>query len=249
VAPERSRQIGGNYRCLSNAVLSYHHGMNPDEKREYNRLYQIANKARIEAKRAERKANAARRCSVPGCDRVYDTRGYCARHYMAWRRNGDATEVRQQQIHGKTLEERVAAYINRAEGCWEWTSARNPQGYGVLRVGEGNKLAHRLTYEQAYGPIPLGMYVLHRCDNPGCVRPDHLFLGTLADNNADMRAKGRARGPSLKGSAIHNAKLTEAIVRAIRKSPAKGVELARKYGVSQTIISAARKGHIWKHVK
>jgi hypothetical protein len=81
------------------------------------------------------------------------------------------------------------------------------------------------------------------------VRPDHLFLGTLADNNADMDAKGRRVNGQLKGSATSNAKLTEAIVKVIRKSKARGVDLAREYGVSQTIISAVRKGHIWRHVK
>jgi hypothetical protein len=214
--------------------------LNRDEKSEYNRLYRIANKERIEAKRAERKAGLGidvRRCSVSGCEGIHDTQGYCARHYMAWRRNGDPVEVRQHQIHGKTLEERVAAYTERGPGCWEWTGVRNPKGYGVLRVGEGNKLAHRLTWEHENGKIPVGISVLHRCDNPGCVRPAHLFLGTKADNSADMIAKKR-----------HHTKLTEAQVKAIRRSSDTNTELGFKYGVSRVLVGRIRCGKAWRHV-
>lgn len=214
--------------------------MNRDQKSEYNRLYRIANKERIEAKRAERKAGLGddvRRCSIPGCDRVYDTQGYCARHYAAWRRNGDPTEIRQRQIHGKTLSERFEAYVQRGPGCWEWTSARNEPGYGVLRIGEGNKLAHRLSWELEHGPIPSGLIVLHRCDNPGCVRPDHLLLGTHADNNADMWAKGRGV-----------AKLTESIANLIRESEGTNTEVGRRFGISRVWVAKIRSGQAWKGV-
>ena len=234
------RQIGALYRYLPNTVMPYHNGMmNRDEKSEYNRLYRIANKARIEARRAERKADPARRCRVPGCNSAYDAQGYCARHYMAWRRNGDPTAVRQQQIHGKTLEERFALRVKKGRGCWEWTGTRNPQGYGVLRVGEGNKLAHRLAWELANSPIPLGLHACHKCDNRGCVRPDHLFLGTIADNNADMRAKGRSSGkPS---------KISKKDIHRIEASSATSNALAQRFGVSETTIRVIRRyGQTWR---
>jgi len=213
--------------------------MNRDEKSEYNRLYRIANKARIEARRAERKAEPARVCSVPGCGRAYDTQGYCARHYMAFRRNGDPMLVLQRQVHGKTLAERVAAYTKRARWCWEWTGTRNPQGYGVLRVGESARLAHRVAYELEFGKIPFGLHACHKCDNPGCVRPDHIFLGTIADNNADMRAKGRNSGP--------RSKLTAKAIRQIEASSAKNIDLAQRFGVSETTIRAVRRyGQTWR---
>lgn len=222
--------------------------MNREEKSAYNRAYRTANKARIEAKRAERKAAPQRCCSVQGCDEAHDAAGYCARHYAAYRRNGHPVLL-QQQHHGMSVAERLAVYTKRSPRCWEWIGAKNAQGYGVLRVGESARLAHRIAYVAAYGPIAQWMCVLHRCDNPSCVRPDHLFVGTLADNNADMDAKGRRRSGPRRGSANHNAKLTEADAFTIRASKAAGVELARKYGVSQTIISAVRLGRTWKHVK
>lgn len=85
--------------------------------------------------------------------------------------------------------------VDRSKDCWEWRGYRNWAGYGIIHPTPGVKLrTHRIAYELTHGPIPIGLYVLHRCDNPSCVRPEHLFLGTLADNNRDMAAKGRAIG-------------------------------------------------------
>lgn len=89
----------------------------------------------------------------------------------------------------------------RGDGCWEFAGAKSHKGYGQLPIWrDGRSIprsAHRLSWELANGPIPAGMSVLHRCDNPPCVRPDHLFLGTQSDNMQDMVAKGRAyAGPA-----------------------------------------------------
>ena len=87
--------------------------------------------------------------------------------------------------------ERFWANVDKSDTCWEWTGYFHPYGYGVLYVEGKNILAHRLSWELENGSIPEGMQVLHHCDNPPCVRHDHLFLGTQADNIEDMCEKGR----------------------------------------------------------
>lgn len=102
--------------------------------------------------------------------------------------------------------ERFWTKVDRSGECWIWTgarvkSSRNPVGYGSFAPTRTNtQLAHRVSYEWACGPIPFGLWVLHHCDNPPCVRPDHLFLGTAAHNAADMVAKGRSATGERNGS-------------------------------------------------
>lgn len=92
-----------------------------------------------------------------------------------------------------TLPERFWSKVEKAEGCWLWTAYRDDDGYGSIRVGRKAELAHRVAWWLTNGPIPPGLHVLHRCDRPECVNPDHLFLGTQLDNVVDMYRKGRAR--------------------------------------------------------
>ena len=113
------------------------------------------------------------------------------------------------------------------------------------RIG-GAREVHRIAWELLVGPIPPGLFVLHHCDNPPCVRVDpdpaisHLFLGTIADNNADMAAKGRARGPTVRGADVYNARLTDADAADIRQlwtSGTKVADLARRHGVAYGTVS------------
>jgi hypothetical protein len=138
--------------------------------------------------------------------------------------------------------------VRIGDGCWEWTRTRS-RGYGHVRFDGKTWKAHRLAWEFANGSSAAGKAVCHRCDNPGCVRPSHLFLGTNADNLADMAAKGR----STRGEANNTTKLTEAQVRTIREQYAAGevsqLELGRRHGVNQTAISGLIRRKTWAHVE
>ena len=143
--------------------------------------------------------------------------------------------------------------IRKANQCWIWNRAVDDHGYG--RTSDHlakNKKASRKAWELKNGPIPKGMCVLHRCDNPPCCNPRHLFLGTKADNTRDMVMKGRAGGGSLPGIKNPCSKLTESQVLEIRKNFVPGygntAKLARKYGVSGTAIYQVVRKIKWKHI-
>lgn len=138
--------------------------------------------------------------------------------------------------------------------CWFWM-ASTTFGYGKFKTTRLMQ-AHRASYEFFRGRIPNGLLVLHRCDNPGCVNPAHLFLGTHADNVADKMAKGRqAKGEVLakhrrllRGERNNNAKLTNEQVLSIRSSRASLRDLAAQYDVAESAISRIRNGKRWGHL-
>lgn len=137
--------------------------------------------------------------------------------------------------------------------CWEFTGARDENGYGRLSVySHGTSLAHRKAWEETNGPIPPGMFVCHRCDNPPCCNPGHLFLGTNLDNTRDRVAKGRPGGTRspLRGESALNAKLDAEKVREIRRLAEQtgGPELARRFGVAHSLIYRIVRRKAWAHV-
>ena len=132
-------------------------------------------------------------CLVEDCDRDSTTRGMCQKHYVRWWRHGDPRKTLHDPSRGP-IENRLWSRVTKSDGCWTWAGTVNRQGYGVIGLGArgtGKKLVHRLAWELLRGPIPPGLHVLHRCDNPPCVNPDHLFPGTVGDNNRDMVEKKR----------------------------------------------------------
>ena len=130
-------------------------------------------------------------------------------------------------------------------GCWEWVGYFGAGGYGAMSRGGKNCSAHRISYEAYKGPIPKGMVVRHSCDNPACINPDHLSIGTQKDNMADRDARGRR---DVKGEQIGTAKLTETEVLEIKASSESLVTLAARYGVDRSNIWQIRSGKSWKHL-
>jgi hypothetical protein len=146
-----------------------------------------------------------------------------------------------------TRKSAVDYVVNLSTGCWEWQRFRNDKGYGQTTYRGRLWLAHRAAWAQRHGDIPNGIKVLHRCDNPACVNPAHLFLGTQADNIADCVAKGRNQSGQTNG----HAKLTDDQVLEIRTIDWKGAtrkQIAARYGVSRATISHILLGTHWKGV-
>ncbi len=162
-----------------------------------------------------------------------------------------------------TISDRIkrAVRVNESTGCWEWSQARGRGGYGVMSIGNKQHYVHRVAYMLRLGGIPEGLWVLHRCDNPCCCNPDHLFLGTPKDNSADRNAKGRqAKGEAcwrgrrpFKGSQNPRAKLDEEKAAKIRLEYSGGgvrlKDLGGKYGVSIQSIWKIVKGHRYQPEK
>jgi hypothetical protein len=141
--------------------------------------------------------------------------------------------------------------VQKTDGCWLWTAAvkDGKHAYGIFGVKAGlYPRAHRVSWMMHHDAVvPNGLCVLHECDTPRCVRPDHLFLGTRADNAADMVAKGRGH----LGEKDGNAKLTESAVQAIRELAAKRVpqtRIAAMFGIAQSTVSKIALGYRWRHV-
>ncbi len=132
--------------------------------------------------------------------------------------------------------------------CWEWTAATNLQGYGVFRVDGKNILAHRFVYSRVCEEIPEGMHICHHCDNPLCVKPSHLFMGTHNDNMQDAITKGRIDN---RGEGNGRSKLCDDDVREIRRLHSLGIEqkvICEMWEVRDSMISRIVNRKNWRHV-
>lgn len=146
--------------------------------------------------------------------------------------------------------------VHKTDTCWLWTNGtKGGSWYGQFMFKGKMYRTHRLSWMMHFGAIPKGLLVCHKCDIPGCINPDHLFLGTHADNSRDASAKKRTYGPHhgnfAKGSRHHKAKLNEDIVRHIRrlhKQGMRGSEIADSHGINRSVICEVLSGKAWAHV-
>lgn len=211
--------------------------------------------------RRHRKTNPAheknRKCSHPGCGRKYCANGLCSAHSQQKRLGKPLVPV---QIRNNLLL-RFWSRVNKdgpvhpilKTKCWLWTGGHQPFGHGSFSDKGINIAAHRFSFILFFGEIPktknpLDNCICHKCDNPPCVNPEHLFLGSNAENLADMRNKGRRA----KGEQINASVFADDDVRLIRKRVSAGEgfrALGREFGVSHGAISNIYYRKTWKHVK
>lgn len=191
------------------------------------------------------------------CHRGYPSRrdgaGFCSQSCaLAYRRQRAADPIVQAAQFWR--------HVQRSDdsgACWVWQGATDRRGYGSVRHGDHTDKAHRVAWVLAYGPLPDGAWVLHRCDNRPCCRPAHLFLGDAAANMQDMAAKRRQwlqQCPArVQGEGNRQAKLTDALVRTLRQRYATGMvrlrDLAQEYGLGRSTVGDAVRGRRWKHVQ
>lgn len=186
-------------------------------------------------------------CGFEGCKNGRWAKGLCSAHYRQ-QRKGYPLHVLGYNSASET--ERFFQKVIKSDGCWTWGGAMFTHGYGrALWQGKVGAVAHRVSWMIHNGPIPDGMLVCHSCDNPPCVRPDHLFLGTHRDNMKDMLSKGRQRHDA--GEACNATKLTAEAVIDIRARSAVGVRskvLAAIHGVTSDNINRIVNRNTWKHI-
>lgn len=147
---------------------------------------------------------------------------------------------------GRSIEERFWEKVDKTSDCWLWLGGKNGKGYGSFTEDR----AHRMSWRLAYGDIPNRLHVLHKCDNPSCVNPSHLFLGTNRDNAQDRKNKGRGGGLKIRGENNTEAKLSERDILEIRDlfKAMSLFELTDIYRISRTQIYRIIRHESWKHV-
>lgn len=190
-----------------------------------------------------------KKCIVDGCEKPNHGIGYCSGHYNQLRRTGSlAYPVRRDPLHSEKEHFMKKVDKKSEEECWEWKATIDLMGYGLFkRKVDGvwkNIKAHRASYVFAYGEIPTGLCVCHKCDNRKCVNPSHLFVGTHLDNQMDKVNKKRQATGMTHGSR----KLTSVDVEEIRNSDKKINDLASQYGVVKNTILLIRGLYTWRNV-
>lgn len=190
-------------------------------------------------------------CCIKGCDEPAPHNGLCINHHRRNKEYGSpvASKLTLWRWQGRTPEERFWSQVRKTSGCWLWKAGKDKDGYGAFRAkfnGVMHLRAHRFSYHLNKGKIPSLLSVCHTCDTPACVRPDHLFLGTNAENHLDKIAKGRARWRL--GQEHGMATLVEDQVRSILDDPRPHAQIATEYNVSPATISDIKRRRSWRHL-
>lgn len=192
-------------------------------------------------------------CSIADCGiPMFGVTGYCNPHWRRYKRTGpefNRGKIRIKPIRGDNERFDAATMPLPESGCLIWMNRCDRDGYGLFTVTSGSIRAHRFAWMRVYGEIPEGMFICHKCDVPGCVNIDHLYLGTATDNNRDTVRRGRYVAQC--GEKAHSSKLTTAQVIEIRKRVDAGEvhhRIAKDYGVAQNCISRIGNRTRWKHV-
>jgi len=195
-------------------------------------------------------------CLVDLCTNESYARGFCSKHYNRLRVNGT---VEDGPLARAAMSERFFRHVDVKgdDDCWEWKAKSRINGYGVISCGgrRGKKmLAHRASWEIHKGPIPKkptqyhGTVVMHMCDNRLCVNPNHLKLGTQADNIKDMDSKGRRVSNPVVGNLHHMTALTERQVKNIYQMSGKRSDIAVLFSCKEDVVKSIKTARTWAHV-
>ena len=190
------------------------------------------------------------KCSVDNCNNKYYAKGYCEKHYQRVKKYGNPDAGIKNHA---SPEVRFFRFVDKKSDneCWHWTGHKLGN-YGSFSIGAkslGSVLAHRFSWSMHNNKeIPSGMVIMHSCDNPLCVNPNHLSVGTYMENTHDMLRKGRHTYIAHVGEKNGKSVLNERIVREIRASNKNHAELGRFYGISSSCVRGVRTGRTWSHI-
>lgn len=194
------------------------------------------------------------KCYVDDCERDSVSKGLCDKHYRRMLKRGSPYDIGSKKVdEGDEIERFHKKYVkDKNTGCWNWIAGTRPNArgklYGRHHMDNGKGIgAHRFSFMIHNGEIPNGKYVCHRCDNPLCVNPEHLFIGTHVDNMRDMVEKGR----SYKGSGEKKgvSKLTNYQAAEIMQATGTNRDIAKQYGVSVSVVGRIKRGETYKDAK
>jgi hypothetical protein len=191
-------------------------------------------------------------CKYNDCQNKAVGWGYCQKHYRRFMKYGSPESTKYTQ---EPMEIRFWRFVDKKldHECWYWIGNKNTKGYGQFSVGakaQGSEGAHRISWKlHNQQDIPSKMHIMHKCDNPSCVNPNHLTIGTAKDNTQDMIQKGRKRTVAPVGDLNGKAILDAEKVRLIRSSTLNHAALGRQLGVSPNCIRGVRTGRTWSHIE